>query len=502
MKLPRFSDFSKALHGSVALWSAFALPTLTVGAALTVDVTRLQALDNDLQSAADALAKAGAAELDGSSDSLSRAQAAVANLLNNDTRTGSKAGRNVVVQEVRFLRDLPSPRWSENTDSVRTYTPAEAKYVEVRVAPQTIRTVFPASMAGRLTDVTLDARATAGLDLGVCGSAPVFICNPFEGSGVSFAEAAETRDFQRREITLVGVGGNARYSPGNFGWLDPFDDNSGASVLVDAIARDVSSVCVSQSEGIMLRPGRIASMSAGVNTRFDIYEGKFKKMSDDPIYAPAQNVVKGYAVGSKGKGKGKGKRSGGDVCSAAPNPAALGLPGDSGHDRDLGANIGNGDWDFYTYMRINHPGFNSITIEGVTYRLSNRRGGTVSPPTPPSRYAMYRWEIDNNCVPGSLTYGRKAVTPEEGLPQCNTAGPSADPDRRVISVAVVNCGAVQDAGISMNGRAGPIPVEGFARVFLTAPMGKGQDNVLRGEVVGMVDPRTDTRSRDRVALVR
>ncbi len=486
--------FSRAAHGSVAMWAAFALPTMTVGAALTVDVSRLQALDNDLQSAADALAKAGAAELDQTPTSMTRAEAAVNNLLRNSMRAGAGVESDVTVAEIRFLKDLPSPRWSENTDDVRTYSPSEARYVEVRVDPKTVGTLFPVSLSGKFADATLSARATAGLDLGVCGSAPVFICNPFEGSTLSFAEASERADFQRREITFVGAGPNAPYTPGNFGWLDPLDNNSGTSDLVDEFARDVSSVCVSQSAGIMLRPGKIASMRQGVNTRFDIYEGAFKRMSSDPIYAPAENVVKGYASA------GKGKR--GNVCNTSASDAAMGLPGDSASDPELGSNIGNGDWDFYGYMQLNHPGLDSITLAGITYTLSSLNGGTVTPSTPPSRYAMYRWEIDNDSVPGKKTYKQWAVSPEEGLPQCNTQGPSLDPDRRVISVAVVNCGAVQDGGISMEGRAGPVPVEGFARVFLTAPMAEGQDNVLRGEVIDIVDPRSDSRSRDRVALVR
>ena len=498
--------FSRAAHGSVAMWAAFALPTMTVGAALTVDVSRLQALDNDLQSAADALAKAGAAELDQTPSSMTRAEAAVNNLLRNSMRAGAGVRSDVPVAEIRFLKDLPSPRWSENTDDVRTYSPSEARYVEVRVDPKTVGTLFPVSLSGKFADVTLSARATAGLDLGVCDSAPVFICNPFEGSSLTFAEAASTKSFQRRELTLVsgsgGSGGNGAYSPGNFGWLDPFANNSGASVLVDAIARDKTGMCFSKSAGVYLRPGKIASMRFGVNTRFDIYEGKFKQMSDDPIYAPAANVVKGYSVWQQKGGKKKGRWVRKDACDAAPSPHTMALPGDSGTDSLLGDRVGNGDWDYYAYMQRNHPGLPPLTIEGVTYTLDHVNK-THDQPHPPSRYAMYRWEIDNNCVPGSLTYGNHVATLEEGLPQCNTHT-SKDPDRRVISVAVINCQAVQDSGISMSGRAGPIPVEGFARVFLTQPMGKpGKgDNVLRGEVVGMVDPRTDSRSRDRVALVR
>ena len=97
----------------------------------------------------------------------------------------------------------------------------------------------------------------------------------------------------------------------------------------------------------------------------------------------------------------------------------------------------------------------------------------------------------------------KGNTPEEGLPQCHTYGPSTTvEDRRIINVAVLNCGAIQESGERMNGRTGPLPVETFVKVFLTEPMGKGKDNTIYGEVVGPLIQGQDRDVTDKVALVR
>lgn len=54
----------------------------------------------------------------------------------------------------------------------------------------------------------------------------------------------------------------------------------------------------------------------------------------------------------------------------------------------------------------------------------------------------------------------------------------------------------------MNGRTDPLPVETFVKVFLTEPMGNGQDNDIWGEIVGPVVQGRDSVSNDQIAVVR
>ena len=64
-------------RGVVAVYTAILAPVLIGFAALSVDISRYMTLNTELQSAADAAALAGAAELDGRADAIERAKLAV-----------------------------------------------------------------------------------------------------------------------------------------------------------------------------------------------------------------------------------------------------------------------------------------------------------------------------------------------------------------------------------------------------------------------------------------
>ena len=504
-----FKSFTKCKRGSVAVWAAFATPVLIGGAALSVDASRIYNMDNDLQSAADALARAGAAELDQRTDSLDRARRAITNLVSNDQKF-SKRGKNLVeIDTIRFLESIPENDYNSVTSSDEALTPSDANYVEIKLKSEEVETLFPTSILKKMTDTTLSARSIAGLEQSIQGGAPIFVCNPHENSNISIYEAMEDPNFRRKQIKLKAQGkGNVQYGPGNFGWLDTFDGKGGASALEEAIALDIPNTYISKTAGVYLRPGNIASMRHAVNTRFDIYEGSFKNKKNDPRYAPAKNVTKGYTAKAK-----VCLQTSADLGLAEVNAAidaninsnikiALALPRDNCMYDNTCDRVGDGDWDFVTYMKVNHNFRQNITIEGVTYNINYARK-TVSPSAPPSRYAMYRWEIDNNKIPGQQSYGGNSITHEEGTAQCHSDGPSTTvEDRRIINVAVLNCGAIIESGEKMNGRSDALPVETFVKVFLTEPMGDGQDNILWGEIVGPVIQGQDAAAKDKVALAR
>jgi len=487
------SGTGRGISGSVAVWAALSTPVVLAGATLSVDAARIYNVDAELQAAADSLSRAGAAELDQRGDAIPRSSGAILNLLSHDQKF-ARGDSNIEIDTITFYDDIPDDGYSDIPDANRTNSSGKARYVEVSIKPRQVETIFPSSFLQKLTDTTLSASAVAGMDQVVCGVAPVFICNPQEGETTSIYEAMETKAFQRKQIKFKTPHATCEpYGQGNFGWLDPFGGNSGASKLADAIAIDISPACLSQSKGVVLRSGNINSMRHGVNTRFDIYKGSFKSKKNDPRYAPAQNVVKGWAPKKANKS-----------CTEAPSNHALGLPRDACFSKGgcSDGRVGDGNWHFSLYMAVNHPGFTRITIEDVTYR--RKRNGYFTPSTPPSRYAMYRWEIDNNCVPGSETYGNKAITAEEGLPQCHTSGASTTvEDRRIITAAVLNCGEIEaNSPNGMFRRKDPLPVETFVKVFLTEPMGSGQNNTIYGEIVGPIVKGQDSEANDVVAVRR
>jgi len=487
------SASGRGVSGSVAVWTALSTPIILAGATLSVDAARIYNVDAELQAAADSLSRAGAAELDQRGDAIPRSSGAILNLLSHDQKF-ARGDANIEIDSITYFDNIPADDYVDIPVSNRTNSSGKARYVEVSIKPKDVSTIFPSAFVKTLTDTTLSAKAVAGMDQVVCGTAPVFICNPQEGQKTSIYEAMETKAFQRQQVKFKTPNNvSDPHGSGNFGWLDPFGGNSGASKLADAVAIDISPACFSQSKGVVLRTGNIASMRHGVNTRFDIYSGSFKSKKNDPRYAPAENVVKGWAPKKSNKS-----------CTEAPSSHALGMPRDDCHDGEVcpSSRIGDGNWNFSQYMSINHPGMTRIEIEGVTYRRGY--SGIFTPSTPPSRYAMYRWEIDNNCVPGAETYGNKAITAEEGLPQCHSSGPSTTvKDRRVITAAVLNCGKIEAS--SPNGmfrRKDALPVETFVKVFLTEPMGKGQQNVLYGEIIGPVVKGQDSEANDVVAIRR
>lgn len=474
----------------MAIWGAIMAPILIGGAALSVDISRMYNLDHDLQSAADALARSGAAELDRRSDSISRANRAVNSLVKNGQKFGNLGPGDVTVDNIRFLKSLPDNDYEPVTADMVTTDPSEAQYVEVNITPVTVDVLFPSSLVNAFASAELDAKSVAGYSQGVCGAAPVFVCNPFEGTNTSIYVAMQQRSFKRRLVRLkTSSGGNSQYGPGNYGWLDV--GGGGANALRDAIAIDVPDICLSTTSGVTTKPGNVASVSQGFNTRFDIYDGSFKKKKNNPRYAPSANVTKGYSY--------KGK-----ACNSLPNPLAMGLPKDdcflTNSCPHMDGRMGDGVWDFVSYVAVNHNAASQLYINGTTYTFDYITH-TVSPADIPSRYEVYRWEIDTNSIPGASSQG-STLTPEEGTPQCHANGASTAPiDRRILYAAVLNCGAIEQNG-GLSGHSGPHPVETFVKVFVTLPMDKNSDGSIYGEIVGPVIEGEDSGSRDRVALTR
>ncbi|HEX2561501.1 Tad domain-containing protein [Phenylobacterium sp.] len=482
-------------RGGLALWAGLTAPVLVGFGALSVDVARMYNLDADLQTAADSLARAGAIELDRRSDSITRSTAAINNLVINEQQLGDAGGGQVQIASLRFLKALPISDDTPITAGYVTTDPKEARYVEVNVAPTAITTVFPPNLVRGLVRSQLTAQAVGGRKSGMCGAAPLFICNPYEGSGQSLQVALEDRAVRGRLVQLRGKGGGSAYGPGNFGFLEP-PGGRGANELRDMMGQVSPDTCY-DAEGVILRSGQISSVSQGLNTRFDMYDGSFGGKKDDPAYAPARNVTKGYTY------------TGNNACNASPEAdtsKALGLPRDacfsSGNCPNMGGRMGDGNWDVVSYMRVNHRRPATATISGITYTF-NYAAGTVSPLPRPTRYEVYRWEIDNNRIPGEYNpTGSGPNTQEKGGPRCFSGTIPAGPDRRIIPVAVLNCQALE-AQYGLNGNSNPpLPAIGFAKVFLTEPMGSGSDDIIWGELVGMLQKGVDPWSTDQVEVRR
>ena len=473
-------------QGATLIYVSLALTVFMGFAALVIDGSRLYTLDTEMQSAADALALAGAAELDGGSDAITRATAAMDNLVKNYETFGDSATA-ITGYAARYLDSLPANDADEITDEYETDQPVEARFVEVRLLQEegegdedgadntrSFSTLFAAAIGGGDT-IGAGAVAVAGFTSAVCEFTPLFMCNPYDSPEEFLTNVGEPEERRRLIALKQSSGASAKYGPGNFGFLTHIgDSNTEKDNFKELLAKVDPGQCFKQS-GVDTEPGNKVSARTALNTRFDLYDGNFNKHKNKAEYRPAENVTKGY-IGN---------------CSnqALESPPAMAFPLDSDTLTDSNR-MGNGDWSgqFEEYWDINHP-------DGP----APEAGWTNA--NPPSRYDVYRWEIENEEIPDNSASPANA---EDGNPQCNKDHLSDDPDRRILYAAIIDCEAYGDL---VKGRATGIPVLAFVKMFMTQPMNKKDtcglskdedDEVVEGcndtlyvEMIDKVEPGID-----------
>ncbi|HJR20545.1 MAG TPA: hypothetical protein VJ822_02930, partial [Dongiaceae bacterium] len=443
--------------------------------------------DTELQSAADAIALAGAAELDGSAGAIDRAENAMADLVQNSQTFGIGAAA-LTAYEPRFLSSLPASDADPITDDLvldplDADSDGAARFVEVRIIDadrREIDSMFATAIGGDQTTAA-GATAVAGFTSAVCKFTPLFMCNPFEEDDASlahFTEQFDTTAERRRIIALKKSGSGASYTPGNFGFLES-EIGPGAKALGESLASVEPAACFRQ-DGVETKTGSTNSVHKAINVRFDLYAngipGSWKSSSE---FRPSTNVTKGY-LQTGGGGGGGGNPCNVDLDTSSPLKA-MGFPIDTA----IGSNrMGNGTWDFEAYWDLNHGNRDGVyngTTDGNTTGWDNSNL--------PARYDVYRWEIDNSQIPNKSTAGG-----ENGNPRCSSAAVSDEPDRRIIYAAVINC-----VEHDLHGGSGDtIPALTFLKMFITQPMTKlpgtghtDEDNTLYVEMIDIVKPGVD-----------
>jgi hypothetical protein len=505
--------FIKSDSGYALVLTLLFMPVFVAMSLLVIDISRGNNAHSDLQAAADALALAGARELDGGVDSIDRAIAAMSNISNTVSflgRTDEAAATALTFEvggldnpfEVTFLSSLPASddlpidfsQCVTNAASSATCSvdQGDARFVHVRAQSRDLSPFFGLFFESvtQVTDVPVAAQAVATFRSAACDVTPLFICNPFE---VPAGQTPEIADLQvafsqgrlhGRLIRLLPRGNGTAF-PGNFGLLSSAEGN-GVNTLREIFATGGNRTCY-DSGLVTTQPGRPAAIRTGINVRFDMYDGNMNSGRNNQAYAPAANVRRGFIVDQSGGGGGNP-----NWCQAEPTPnstwttrfpdnVVMPLVPSSG------ARIGEGDWDLAGYWATNHP-------PDVTYpaAIPNSFPGALSPGASiPSRYDVYRYEIDNaRTADLSRGDGTRAGTRESGLPQCTQPSTILDPtpegDRRIIFAAIIDCLAEQASGRT------ELRVNSFASIFLVSPMLQrvpqpGETNVDPVEDAGVID---------------
>ena len=530
--------FFKSDSGYALVLTLLFMPVFIGMSLLVIDISRGNNAHSDLQAAADALALAGARELDGGVDSIDRALDAMSNVSNTVSFLGhtDEAAATALTFEIDgldspftvvFLSDLPE---NDDTPLTQAYLDANAvtneedsdqgtaRFVYVRAQSRDLSPFFGLFFEGvnTVTDVPVAAQAVATFRSAACDVTPLFICNPFEGEiGEDSLQVAFSEGRLHGRLIRLLPRGNGTAFPGNFGLLSSAE-GSGVNVLRDIFATGGNRTCY-ESGLVETQPGRPSAIRTGINVRFDIYQGPMNSNDNNIAYAPAANVRKGYVL-----------NNGNNWCNAEPSPDptwARGFPdnGDPGLPPRMevipgsGATIGYGDWDLDGYWDVNHP-----TRLPPPPEANSRNGRVTLAPGAqmPSRYDIYRYEIENDLVedpsrgdPTRLGQNGSG-TREIGLPQCSRVPSSSlnqarEGDRRIIFAAIIDCLANAD-----NAGRSTLPVNSFASIFLVSPMIQGganpnddlEYNVIDVEIVDITgaggNGTLDTFVRDEANLVR
>jgi hypothetical protein len=320
----RFARRTAALwrdtDGLMAPYVAVMLPVLVGFALLALDGSRRMSLQTQMQAAADSLALAGARELNKLTGAEARAISAMANAhaAAKSANTIFGVGSSPALKYTFVFYSSLSPA-SEGIDGALASGDSDAKYVAVKIMPQTWSSILPATFLANISTsaFAVGADAVAGFaGTSVCSVAPIFICNPYEDSSGSMTDAQATAALYsafgdpavlRRQLKLNrnGVG------PGHFGWLNTVDGCQNATCMAKNVA-GASGACYSDT-GVSLAVGNTDAVEQYFDTRFDIYNQN-PPAALTTANPPAVNVRKGYLPGRQSNAL--------DWCGATPAAAS------------------------------------------------------------------------------------------------------------------------------------------------------------------------------------
>ncbi|WP_394727349.1 TadE/TadG family type IV pilus assembly protein [Altererythrobacter sp. GH1-8] len=469
--------------GAVAATYALALIPIIALAGLAFDYTRLAGMDTELQNAADQAALAGATQLDRRPGAIERAIAAIqGGLVDNSTLFANDSADQTVnitdtTQIVFYNTRADAEAGTNPILASETGRFAEAGFVQVTVdtrAANYALTPIVGAVRG-----SINAEAVAGLGSAVCRVPPLMVCNPEEPGTPAGATPFDADAYEGQGL-LAKPGGGGKWTPGNYGYLDI--GPNGATGVRQALGWDgPPGECISQSGvdtiDVDTQTGNIASGPRAINTRFDVYDSN--GCVSGGSCSPARNVRKDLmrkltATPATGNACDI-HNSGWEEPANAYHPTAVapytGTIDSMGHPRNICHAVEDGttgeckddpfgggtNWDRAAYFRTH-------------YGASFDWAGTTGLGANVTRYKTYLYELDNIATAlADTTAGNGGNTrTTRNQPVCGqqygwNPGTTSQ-DRRVMTVAVINCNLHNVSGNSTN-----VPVQTWMDVFLVQP---------------------------------
>ncbi|AWB49515.1 hypothetical protein HYN69_14305 [Gemmobacter aquarius] len=506
--------FLRSETGYAFLLTLIFLPVFMGVSLLVIDVGRAHNAQQDLQAAADALALAGAAELDGQPASRARAKTAMAKLSGAASNSVSFLGLppnagavtlpytvdSTAPFQVTFLKTIPL---SDDdviggkylTDNVAK-SDFEARFVHVFARSNNLASFFFSPATRKRSELLIGATAVATQSRSTCDLTPMFMCSPFSGQKNPSAKdrlltAFAAGDLHGQMFKLQTNPSGSLVS-GNIGYLDTIGRST------DAVSRGLAGEpypqCIELTDQVIPKTGAVASAWDGFNVRFDITsKGGPTSFAANTAFPAAKNVRKGWPVGQcELTGSFKGRQDFTQFPRFSDNRGPA-----------IDAVRNSGTWNLTQAVTIPNSKKNAPSYIFPAY------WPTLYPTTPlieanvtsyagkqPSRYDIYMYEQKMGLV-STASAGN-----ETGLPSCITKKTDTSwEDRRTMLIAIVDCDG------STNGNA-PLTVDAYAKVFLVNPVTGALDtgsDTLDIEIVDLSERSNGSIRnfiRDDIVLVR
>src|SRR5262245_40830268 len=279
--LTLLGKLAKDEDGNILILSTVMLLVIMGMIGLVLDGGRLFHLNSDLQELADAAAIAGAAELDGAGDAITRATHRAESLLNNDPRWSNVAHSGLQILSPPTF--YTSPPFTPDTE---TNVQAQARFIKVTTVTREVATSFLRAL-GATANAQTSTWAVAGSSYVACNVQPLMICNPWEQA----ADPVFSNHVTQGMMFELGLGGNS-LAAGDFGLLDPAGaTNSGAPKVAQFLSQTSPNVCFVNNIGP--RTGGMGNrVEDAINVRFNVppQTGDGGAPLDQ---TPAPNVIKG-----------------------------------------------------------------------------------------------------------------------------------------------------------------------------------------------------------------
>ncbi len=474
-------DLRRDERGAVFIWFTLMILTIVSLIGISLEGAAYMNLHSNLQEIADASALSGAKELDGAKGARTRAADKARNYLNTNVGWTNISLVGSEIASVKFYSSL-----ANLAKGIESSTDADAAYITVTTASRGISTSFKQVSSG--SDVYASARATAVSQFVTCGPVQSYFCNPYEdantsstGDGSSFLSGSGVKIGDMFKL-VDGSGG----APGNWGLIQPpgtkGNPNKNQPPWWSKSGTDACTPAEAGEYTVETSPGNTGKFAVeGQNVRFDTPSDT---SGVDPRSAPV--VISGFGISGK---KSDFTCSHTDISATKDGPKKLEFTQTNECEKiaECTAEQKSQYTDYIDYCtagygscplprdrkfdRLGKSGAwgsvlkgGGVTREDLEAYWANHHDGKL-PADITTRFQLYQEEVKAlTDVTNPARFTTDSEAREPSTPQCDKSKPAAGVERRLINVAIVDCGYWDIKGRSQ------LPATTLtARFFMTEP---------------------------------